>query len=356
MSEDIQTLQRFAYKSFGGVLSDGYVLFAKNWLKIIGPMAFFSIISIILKNLLLPDLVWNLNLLEPQVNAILNKYDIDPNSITGADIQILLRFIALFFGSLILGGIIGAFFTVIAMCSISNYLFKRYRGLDTNFNKELKLSFNSKLIIVALLIGVVVPLTCLLLIPGLILFGFFIFSVFTYHNDNGKNPLKEARFIEKGSFWKIIGVFFITIIIIFTLNFFFQMVLGFIIPIDEITYLSWYNPSSRNYGMIILYDFLYNNFFNILLSPLFICFLTVLYTSSKAKKVAISQYREQPVSMKYRYSEPVISRLYSDKMEPEKPRLDHKFNSGLYCPFCGKFMEKKLEKCPYCNELLDFSL
>ncbi|MFX1296948.1 MAG: hypothetical protein ACFFD2_19100 [Promethearchaeota archaeon] len=352
MSEDIQTLQRFAYKSFGGVLSDGYVLFAKNWLKIIGPIAFFSIISIILKNLLLTDLVWNLNLLEPQVNVILNK---DPNSVTNAEFQVVLSYISFLIGSFVLNSVIGAFFTVIAMCSISNYLFKRYRGIDTNFNKELKLSFNSKLIIVALLIGIVVPLTFLLLIPGLILFGYFIFSVFTYHNENGKNALKEARFIKKGSFWKIIGVFIISSIIIWIITLMFQMFLDFIIPIDDITYLSWYNPSSRNYGMIILYDFLYNNVFNILLGPLFICFLTVLYTSSKAKKVVISQYREQPISTEYRYSEPETSRLFSDKMKTEEPRLDHKYNSGLYCPFCGKFMEKKLDKCPYCNEPLDFS-
>ncbi len=352
MSEDIQTYQRFAYKSFGGVLSDGYVLFAKNWLKIIGPIAFFAIISIILKNLLLPDLVWNLKLLEPQVNVILNK---DPNSVTSAEFQVLLSYFSFLIGISVLDSIIGAFFTVIAMCSISNYLFKRYIGIDTNINKELKSTFNPRLIIVALLIGIVVPLTFLLIIPGLILFGYFIFSVFTYHNNNGKNPLKEARFIEKGSFWKIIGVFFLSSIVIWIITLFFQMFLDFIIPIDEITYLSWYNPSSRNYGMIILYDFLYNNFFNILLGPLFICFLTVLYTSSKAKKVAISQYREQPVSVKYRYSEPVPSRLYSDKIETEKPRVGHKFNSGFYCPFCGKFMEKKLEKCPHCNEPLDFS-
>ncbi|MFX1269722.1 MAG: hypothetical protein ACFFAK_17315 [Promethearchaeota archaeon] len=355
MSEDIQTLQRFAYKSFGGVLSDGYVLFAKNWLKIIGPIAFFSIISIILKNILLPDLVWNLNLLESQVNAILNKFTIDPNSVTNAEFQIVLSYFSLLIVIFLLDSVIGAFFTVIAMCAVSNYLFKRYRGIDTNFNKELKLTFNSKLIIVALLIGVIVPLTFLLIIPGLILFGYFIFSVFTYHNDNGKNPLKEARFIKKGSFWKIIGVFIISSITIWIITLTFQMILDFIIPIDEITYSSWYNPSSRNYGMIILYDFLYNNFFNILLGPLFICFLTVLYTSSKAKKVVISQYREQPISTEYRYSEPETSRLFSDKMKTEEPRLDHKYNSGLYCPFCGKFMEKKLDKCPYCNEPLDFS-
>ncbi|MFW9947381.1 MAG: hypothetical protein ACFFDX_11220, partial [Candidatus Odinarchaeota archaeon] len=159
----------------------------------------------------------------------------------------------------------------------------------------------------------------------------------------------------KGSFWKIIGVFVINFIIIFTINSIFQMFLNFIIPIDDMTYSSWYNPSSRNYGMIILYDLFFNNFFNILLGPLFICFLTVLYTTAKAKKVTISHYREQPISVKYRYSEPVTPRLYSDKMETEKPRLDHRFDSGLYCPFCGKFMEKKFDKCPNCNETLDFN-
>ncbi|MFX1359330.1 MAG: hypothetical protein ACFE8T_03190 [Promethearchaeota archaeon] len=346
MSEDIQTLQRFAYKSFGGVLSDGYVLFAKNWLNIIGPIAFFSFIAIIINNFLFADLGW----LSPQVGVILNKLFSDLNTITEADMQIMLQYMSLILGRLI----IGAFFTVIAMCSVSSYLLKKYTGIDVDFIKEFKSSFNLKLLIVLLLIAILIPLgIVLLLIPSIIIFGFYIFSIFTYKNQN--KSIKEARSIAKGSFWKILGVFLIPILIIFIINSTFQMFLDFIIPIDEITYLSWYNPSSRNYGMIILYDFLYNNLFNILLGPLFICFLTVLYTSSKAKKVVVSQSRKQPLSVKYRYSEPETSRLFSDKMETEEPRLDHKYNSGLYCPFCGKFMEKKLDKCPYCNEPLDFS-
>jgi hypothetical protein len=346
MSEDIQTLQRFAYKSFGGVLSDGYVLFAKNWLNIIGPIASFSFIAIIINNILFADLGW----LSPQVGVILNKFLTDINTITEVDMQIILHYALLNLGRLI----IGAIFTVIAMCSVSSYLLKKYKGVEVDFIKEFRSSFKSRLLIVLLLIGIIVPLGIVLLyIPSIFIIGFYIFSIFTYKKQ--KESIKEARFIAKGSFWKIIGVFLIPIIIVFTINSLFQMFLDFIIPIDETTFLSWYNPTSRNYGMIILYDFLYNNFINILLGPLFICFLTVLYISSKAKKLTISQRKEQPVSVKYRYSEPVTSRLYSNKIEAEKPRLDHKFNSGLYCPYCGKFMEKKFEKCPYCNEPLDFN-
>ena len=150
---------------------------------------------------------------------------------------------------------------------------------------------------------------------------------------NEDHPLKEARTLAKGSFWKIIGLFLISSTIIWISTFFFQMLIDAVLPITEITYLSWYNPVSRNYGMIILYDLLYNQLINILLGSLFMCFLTSLFTSIKAKR-----------AIKSEYSKPIV-RTATKEM----------FETGIYCPFCGKFMNMKYEKCPQCNEPLNFN-
>jgi len=346
MSEDIEQLHRFAYKTFREILTDGYILFAKNWLKIIVPMALFLVISIIIKDLLLPDLIWNQYLITSEVEIILNK---DPYSITNADIQVLLRYLSLSLGMITIDSIIGASFTVLAMCSVSSYLLKKYKGLDVNFFQELKASFSSKLFIVLVLIGFVVPLGTFLLIPGIILFKLYIFSIFTYHDKNIEKPLKEARIIAKGALWKLLGIFLITFGIPFAINLFiFQPLMDLALPISNATYNSWYNPITRNYPMIILYDLLYQ-LINILLAPLFICFLTAFYRSLKAKKTIAYQYQMEPLQTQYRNLEVSTSDLPKDQTSQK-----NKFESGLYCPYCGFFMEKKLERCPHCNESLDF--
>lgn len=345
MSEDIQQLHRFAYKTFREILTDGYILFAKNWLKIIVPMALFSVISIIIKDLILPDLIWNQYLITSEVEIILNK---DPYSITNADLQVLLRYLSLTFGMVIIDFIIGAFFTVLAMCSVSTYLLKKYKGLDVNFFQELKASFNSKLFIVLIIIGLVVPLGTILLIPGIILFKLFIFSIFTYRDEKIEKPLKEAKIIAKGSLWKLLGIFLITFGIPFIINLFiFQPLLDF--AVSNATYTSWYDPITRNYLMIILYDLLYQ-LINILLIPLFVCFLTAFYRSLEAKKTIAYQYQIQPLQTRYRNLDvEKYKELPGDQINQK-----YKFESGLYCPYCGFFMEKKPERCPHCNESLDF--
>ncbi|MFX1588741.1 MAG: hypothetical protein ACFFC1_11340, partial [Promethearchaeota archaeon] len=98
---------------------------------------------------------------------------------------------------------------------------------------------------------------------------------------------------------------------------------------------SWYNPATRNYGMILLSELVYN-LMNILFAPLFICLLTPLFGKLKAKKDLGTMYYIKP-----EVSVPITeSGLASE--------------SGIYCPFCGKFMMKKLKYCPHCGEALNF--
>ena len=98
--------------------------------------------------------------------------------------------------------------------------------------------------------------------------------------------------------------------------------------------------NTRDYGSIILYDFILS-LIPFLLTPLLICFLTSLYAYLKARKEQTLQYKS---------SYPETPRSY------EAPRYEAVSGSGMYCPFCGKYTKVKYEFCPHCREKLDFEL
>ncbi|MHA1350588.1 MAG: hypothetical protein ACTSPZ_07105 [Promethearchaeota archaeon] len=104
---------------------------------------------------------------------------------------------------------------------------------------------------------------------------------------------------------------------------------------------SWYNPSTRNYGSIILYDLLYY-LPEILLAPLFICLLTSLYGSLKNSREQQTQY---------------LSPTYQSSQNFEAPHTEvsKNLNSGMYCPFCGK-RTPRLEFCTHCGEKITFDI
>jgi len=99
---------------------------------------------------------------------------------------------------------------------------------------------------------------------------------------------------------------------------------------------SWYNPSTRNYGSIILHDLFYN-LPGLLLAPLFICLLTSLFGFLKNSREQQTQY----ISPNYQSSQ---------NFETSNTEVSNNLNSGMYCPFCGKFMKVRIEFCPHCGE------
>jgi len=85
--------------------------------------------------------------------------------------------------------------------------------------------------------------------------------------------------------------------------------------------------------MIILYQILLN-LANILLAPLFICLLTVIFASLKAKK---------DLGVKYQRS------YYSVR---EEPTLISQNEGRFYCPYCGVLIHSLKKFCPRCGENL----
>lgn len=287
MENNPQQKVSLASMNFSEVLSDGLKLFFQSYKTIILPLAFFQVLLIILDVFLLTDLWLYNESLAVSVTEILENFTVT-NTLTESEINVIFYYFAMFWVTLFLQNLIGAIVITIAMCSISNYVYKKYMNESVSFIQSFRLAFNKNMIIPILIFGICLPVSSLILyFPAFILFGFYIFLVFTYNKKENENSFSKARAIAKGAFRKIIGVFIINFLIIVIISSIFTFcinaLLDTILPTFNVIRNIWYNPATRNYGMIILLNLLYS-LIDILFAPLFICLLTALFSNLKAKK------------------------------------------------------------------------
>lgn len=334
MSDSYPKLNKNSNKRFNEVLFEGFLLFGKNWLTLIIPFGILFIVSIIIKNLILVDLEWQLITMTPAVDLILEG-DLYP--LTNEQFNLLFRYLIVGFSAIFIDIFFPTIFNVISMCIVGNYLYHKFIGKDTKLITEIKKALNWKILFVILLLGVAFSIGYLLLfIPGLLLFAFFIFYIFTYSSDDSERPIKDARNLAKGEFWKIVGIFFIYNLIIFVCDSVYYMIIVNFIEINPL----WYYPPTRDYGSIILFDFILN-LVPFLLTPLLVCFLTSMYANLKTRKEHYLQhkisYQETPQSY-------------------EIPGREIISGPGIYCPFCGEPMRVKFQFCMHCGEKLDFEI
>jgi hypothetical protein len=337
MSEDYQKVETYANWRFSKVISEGFSFFGKNWAKFLLLFASFLIISIILKSLLITDIDWQRMNLEVEVNLILKKNQED---ITDIDLFIMMQYLSITIVFMFLDGLIKNFFGVFSMCLFGAYVYKKFIGESTKLISEVKNAFNTKMILVLLLLGLGVSLGLFLIyIPSIIIIGFYSFLIFTYNSRNNENPVKRARNIAKGSFWKVFGIFIISNLVIWVIDLIYHLVIDNFIIISQDTYYSWFNPASRNIGLIVLYNCI-DELMELLLSPLFVCLLCSLYVHLSFRDHTVSQKNIQSSYEKeIRSSSVSISKM-----------------KGLYCPYCGKYMTEKKEICPNCGGTLSFEI
>ena len=347
MSEAYPRMERYSNKRFSEVISEGFHLFFKSWLTLIIPLGLFLLISLIIKNLLVADMVWRSLQMTPAIEFILVK---DPSALTDEDLNLMMEYLTLSLFSGFISGLVITIFNVLAMCLVSNYLYNKFIGNETKFFSEFKKAINGKLIFVILLLGVGISLGAFLLfIPSIFIYGYYAFYVFTYNSDDSNQPIKDAREIARKSFWKIIGVFVVSNLIILIIDFIFHLFIdGFLIQFYN---TSWFNPSTRNFGMIILYDLIYY-IVELIFAPLFICLLTSLYVSLKTRKESVVPYQTSYAQTPQSYGTPYRDESSSIKSidAVDKP------GSGFYCPFCGQFVKSKRQYCPNCGGQFNFEI
>jgi hypothetical protein len=332
MEKNSQRLVNLANKRFSDILSEGFRLFFQIYGVLIIPLAFFQLVLIIFDTFLLTDLKVYIDSIGFNVVNLMAQIAED-TPITGDEWNLVILFFLLSFILLFLQNLIGAVVITIAMCSVSNYVLKKYMNIETDFVNSFKSAFNRKIFIVIFLVGLCLPISAILMyIPAIAVFSIFIFLVFTYNIEEIEKPTSEARAIAKGTNnkLKIIGVFIFNFCIIFILSAIFNYFIDFFVDPNILSdnYDIWLEPSTRNYGMIILYQILLN-LVNILFAPLFICLLTVLFVSLKAKK---------DLGLKYHYS------------VRAQPTSIAQNEESIYCPYCGALINRLKRFCPRCGE------
>ncbi|MDX1797438.1 MAG: zinc ribbon domain-containing protein, partial [Candidatus Lokiarchaeia archaeon] len=323
-------------------------------------LACFQIILILLDIFCLTDFKYYISTLETNYTIIMNKL-YDGITLTANEWNFLGSYLILSYISIFLQNLIGAIIISIAMCSVSTYVFRKFMKDEVSFIDAFKTSFNKRMLLVVLILGICLPLSSLLLfIPAIFVFIFFIFMVFTFNMESKRNPILDARELSKGGFWKISGIFAINVILISIISYFYNWIFNIILNTNSASFIanynSWYNPITRNYGMIISHQILVN-FPNIICSPLFICLLTSLFSSFKAKKdlIYLNQQGMYPTRGTYKESYPLRQELYQVD-ETEKTILSTRLKEKYYCPFCGHFISIPENFCPKCGENLSFDI
>ena len=357
---EVNTLRlvNLANKRLKENLYDGFQLFIKTYGTLILPLAFFQIILIILDIFVLTDFRYYLSTLEITYTLIMDKI-YSGLTLTANEWNFLSMFLILSFMLIFFQNLIGAAIISIAMCSVSIYVFRKFMKEEISFIDAFKSAFKKKMLLVILILGICLPISSILLyIPAVIIFIFFIFMVFTYNIESNRNPISEARAIAKGGYWKIIGIFVINVILISTIRFFLNSLLALILNPESASFIaiynSWYDPVTRNYGMLILYQ-IFVNIADIIFAPLFICLLTALFSSLKAKRDLnyLHQQGDHPIreihSKTYHLRQELYEPPETKDISP-KVHLDEKF----YCPYCGHFISIPEKFCPKCGENIQF--
>ncbi|MHA2008801.1 MAG: zinc ribbon domain-containing protein [Promethearchaeota archaeon] len=339
MEKNSQKLVNLASKRFSDIVSDGFKLFVQSYKRIILPLAIFQIILIMLDTFILTDLKWYIDSLGISTATILDNL-VEGTTPTESEFNLLTTFFILTLLLLFFQNLIGAIIITIAMCTVSNYLYNKYMGIDENILISIKSAFNKRIFLPILIVGICIPLGSLLLFfPAIIIFGFFILLVFTYNSEDIEKPIPEARAIAKGGFWKVIGIFLFNAVIFFIIGLVYDFSIGTLLNPSS----AWTAPSTRNYGMLILYQIIVN-LIEIIFAPLFICLLTSLYATLKARKDLAYQYPRSYRIPRERYR-PIISQPGIETTSPTV-QAEGKF----YCPFCGELIETPKKFCPNCGE------
>ncbi|TXT65511.1 MAG: conserved membrane protein of unknown function [Promethearchaeota archaeon] len=324
-------------RRFLDIFLDGLTFFKNSYAKVIIPLFLLSIIPIILTTFLLPDLLYQESLLSGQANTILDQIIETGEMPSQENYDILIQYFALFIGNMIFQLLIDNIFTIFGFCLVGYYLYQMYLNRDVDLWETMKDRVNFNLLLVILILGIGFPFGLIfLLIPGILIFGYFIFSIFTYSADEFDNSISNARSIAKGSFLQIIGIAVLSLIITAMINFPYTLLLDIIWPVNNATYISWLNPATRNYFMLLFYSLSYQ-LVNILLTPLMLCLLTPLFALNLKEKGIITGIPE-PSGWKA-------------KARSSKP---FQLKEGMFCPYCGERIKEIIDECPNCGRSLRF--
>ena len=269
-------------KSYTQLISDGFKLYAHNFLKLVLVWLVFTSLTILIDVFI--------------VSYLTSRY---------------FSSIALYIFFSLVGSVILSVISVITMCSVSIYLFEDYLQKDPDFNESFKNAFNERIkypMIVFIIINLIgdsmmviwfimevhvgISLSLFLIniifivigIITIIIWTYYIFSIFTYNIEEIEKPLNKAMDITKGSFWKVLIILLIPTLIILFARTLFALIFGLIFYGGATDPGDPGDPSRQLEGFFLLRNF-FISIPIILFGSLGICLLTPLFTQLYMKKI-----------------------------------------------------------------------
>lgn len=342
----IEIPKEFFEKRFSDFITDGFILFKDNFGKIFPIYLFISIIFIVATSFLLTDIDYAAL---QTAEAMLSIYDNLGADITDEQLEQMMNLMMAAIIPLILSLFLSLSFSLLseftAYGMVGGFLYKSYLKQDVDFSEEIGASFRKELFIIPVLLALLIPIGLILLIPGLIMYIFWIFapSMHTIESTENLQGLKASAKYSKGNFWRILAVFLINVIVTSIVSIIVSFILDFV-PTEA--YGTAVSPATRNYVIIILYQLLFS-ITNIVLSPLLGCLLTTTLVYCKTQRVrreSGAQYYPSTPS----YAQPYPQITPTDTSEAIS---DDRSEEIVYCPYCGFSMDKKMNFrfCPSCG-------
>ena len=178
--------------------------------------------------------------------------------------------------------------------------------------------------------------------PGILVIYFGIFAIHSLIIDEkeGMDTIRGGFFYVKGFFAKLILILTISIFIPMLIQYLFQVRFMELIGLTEENYNTWINPTTRNLGMLYIYNF------TILFTQSILFFLVpVIYT------VAFVQIRDGKLGS------PSPKKKFDIKFKDKNKKVIiieiEKNQNHFNCPNCGKKLPSSSRKCFKCKQLFD---
>ncbi|MHA1819822.1 MAG: hypothetical protein ACTSU2_15755 [Promethearchaeota archaeon] len=373
---DQETLEKYQNFKFVNVISDGFKIFFKNYHKLIISFVLASLIIAILSTFIFTSITWNYKL---QIDAFYQKFGNDPNAWSDEALQVAMSMynkqiliqgsqVTLNFMPFTLGGIM-----------VSKYIIDKAKNhpnasLKESFTYPFRRSNIRTAIFFLIFITILYTIGMVfMLIPGLIFmmmlgFSFYILSI----KDMGlRNLLKSGFFMTDKYRLKIFFLVIVGVSFYLFLNAIISVPLSNIFTRD--LYELWLSADSRNYPMLIMYNFIYLASQGIF-QPLIFTLLGVQFTEIEVKKDIDWNNLASILSSSSRsdvqygdHTDIKLENVKIDTGEDGKTKTQKKMeklftikgkrgNVRYYCPYCGQRLYpnvgvEKTIKCNNCHKI-----
>ncbi len=349
---DLQLSEKPFNLSLLNIFKDSLKLLKKTILPLLLIIFLLSLITAGINLLLLTNAKWTIFELSADYNDIVKSLDSDPDYVLSDENNKLYRYYSILLMITNVAQWSMLLFIIISLLIMSTgRIYSLYYEDDdapSNWIESVIKPFNSgKRALTSLFLtifgSILITLGFIIfIIPGILMIYYGIFSIPSLIIDEkeGIDIIRGGLFYIRGLFAKLIFILLISFFIPMLIQYFIQEPIMNLFDLTGENYIVWINPTTSNYGMVYIY-----NFVNLLLQNILYFFVPVIYT------VTFVQIREGKLGTISSKQENVTkSKKNSKKVTIIEIKKTQKY---FKCPNCGKKLPVSARKCFKCKTLFE---